>query len=220
MKLLLHCCCAPCTVKCVDSLGDENIRPGLLWYNPNIHPYTEYQLRRETLSRYAADQALNLDIIDEYGLRRFIRGVLPFLEAAAAPPGTEPPPDGDRAAANGDRAAASGDRAAANGDRASRCAWCYRTRLEKTAAQAAEGGWEGFSTTLLISPWQDHQGIRRAGEQAAEKYGVPFLYRDFRPLFREGQKKAREMGLYRQKYCGCVFSEEERYLTPREPVRA
>jgi predicted adenine nucleotide alpha hydrolase (AANH) superfamily ATPase len=175
----------------VASLGDENIRPGLFWYNPNIHPYTEYQLRRDTLSRYAADQALNLDMVDEYGLRRFIRGVLPFLGAGAGA-----------------------------GGGASRCAWCYRVRLEKTAALAAEGGWEGFSTTLLISPWQDHEGIRRTGQEAAEKYGVPFLYRDFRPLFRKGQERARELGLYRQKYCGCIFSEEERYLKKQEPVRA
>jgi predicted adenine nucleotide alpha hydrolase (AANH) superfamily ATPase len=173
----------------VDSLLDENIRPGLLWYNPNIHPYTEYKTRRDTLSRYAADRAFNLNIVDEYGLRRFIREVFPSLEAEA-------------------------------GGGASRCAWCYRVRLEKTAALAAEGGWEGFCTTLLISPWQDHERIRRTGQEAAEKYGVPFLYRDFRPLYRKGQEKARELELYRQKYCGCVFSEEERYLKKREPLQA
>jgi predicted adenine nucleotide alpha hydrolase (AANH) superfamily ATPase len=168
---------------------DEGLGPDLLWYNPNIHPYTEYTARRDALRQYAADRALNLNILDEYGLRDFIRGVFPSLEAGG-------------------------------GDGTSRCRWCYRVRLEKTAALAAEGGWESFSTTLLISPWQDHEGIRRTGEEAAEKYGVPFLYRDFRPLFRAGQEKARTLGLYRQKYCGCILSEEERYLKKRAPVRA
>ena len=68
-----------------------------------------------------------------------------------------------------------------------------------------------FSTTLLVSPYQDHDGICRAAERLAEQYGVPFLYRDFRPGFRQGQAAARERGLYMQKYCGCVFSEEDRY---------
>jgi predicted adenine nucleotide alpha hydrolase (AANH) superfamily ATPase len=164
----------------------ENLRPDLLWYNPNIHPYTEYRTRRDTLSQYAADQKLPLNIIDEYGLRSFIRGVFPGMD--------EGPPQ--------------------------RCGWCYAARLEKTAALAAEGGYDGFSTTLLISPWQDHEGIRRAASEAAKKYGVEFLYRDFRPRFREGQEKARKLGLYTQKYCGCMFSEEERYLKKRETLRA
>ena len=75
----------------------------------------------------------------------------------------------------------------------------------------AGNGFTHFSTTLLVSPYQDHDGICRAAEQAAARYGVEFLYRDFRPGFRQGQAKARELGLYMQKYCGCVFSEEERY---------
>jgi predicted adenine nucleotide alpha hydrolase (AANH) superfamily ATPase len=191
MSLLLHCCCAPCAVQCAESFLDEGARPDLLWYNPNIHPYTEYQARRDALVQFAGGRELALSIIDEYGLRDFIRGVFPGLEAEAA-----------------------------DGGGASRCRWCYRARLEKTAALAAAGGYEGFSTTLLISPWQNHEAIRREALGAAEKYGVPFLYRDFRPRFREGQEKARALGLYRQKYCGCIFSEEERYLKKREPVRA
>jgi predicted adenine nucleotide alpha hydrolase (AANH) superfamily ATPase len=192
MKLLLHCCCAPCTVQCAESLLDEGLRPDLLWYNPNIHPYTEYRARRNALVRFSEDRELALDIIDAYGLRDFIRGVFPAVEA------------GDPAEAGG----------------VSRCLWCYQVRLEKTAALAAAGGYEGFSTTLLISPWQNHEGIRRAALAAAEKHGVPFLYRDFRPRFRAGQEEARRRGLYMQKYCGCIFSEEERYLKKREPVRA
>ena len=91
-----------------------------------------------------------------------------------------------------------------------RCEKCYRMRMEKTASFAASGGFESFSTTLLISPYQNHEAIKRIGEEAAQKYKIEFLYRDFRPFFREGQAKAREKKFYMQKYCGCVFSEEER----------
>ena len=73
------------------------------------------------------------------------------------------------------------------------------------------GRFTHISTTLLVSPYQNHEGIVAAGEKFAGEYGVTFLYRDFRVGFREGQAKARELGLYMQKYCGCVFSEEDRY---------
>jgi predicted adenine nucleotide alpha hydrolase (AANH) superfamily ATPase len=125
---------------------------------------------------------LDTEMIDEYGLRSFLRGLGPDTEAAV------------------------------------RCGYCYRTRLEKTAAHAAQYGFDSFSTSLLVSPYQNHGLIRRAGEELAARYGVSFLYRDFRPRFREGQAKARALGLYMQKYCGCIFSEEERYVKKREPA--
>ena len=75
---------------------------------------------------------------------------------------------------------------------------------------AKEHGYDTFSTTLLISPYQNHEALKKIGEEMAEKYGLTFLYRDFRPGFKEGQTEARELGLYMQKYCGCVFSEENR----------
>ena len=84
-------------------------------------------------------------------------------------------------------------------------------RLEQTAQYAAEHGFASFTTTLLVSPFQNHTAIIQAAEKASEKYGIPFLYRDFRPGFQDGQAKARELELYMQKYCGCIFSEEERY---------
>ena len=85
-------------------------------------------------------------------------------------------------------------------------------RLEETARFAAENGYDSFSTTLLISPYQNHELIIKTAQAMAKKYHVTFLYRDFRPYFKEGQEKARDMGLYMQKYCGCVFSEEDRFL--------
>jgi predicted adenine nucleotide alpha hydrolase (AANH) superfamily ATPase len=157
----------------VENLRAGDICPDLFWYNPNIHPYTEYRSRRDTLIKFAGDEGLELILEDEYGLRSFIAGVYSNLE--------------------------------------NRCAYCYRTRLERTAAIAAKHGYDYFSTTLLISPYQKHDAIRKIAGETAEKYGVPFFYRDFRPGFRDGQKQARERGFYMQKYCGCIFSEEERY---------
>lgn len=91
----------------------------------------------------------------------------------------------------------------------SRCAMCYDMRLEFTAKYAAENGFDSFSTTLLVSPYQQHDLIRSVAEKKAEKYGVRFAYYDFRPGFRQGQNMARDIGLYRQKYCGCIFSLDE-----------
>jgi epoxyqueuosine reductase len=180
MKLLLHCCCAPCSVSCIRSLRAENTEPHLFWYNPNIHPYTEYKSRRDCLNEFAKSENLALTSVEEYGLRKFLNEVYSQDSDSIYPP--------------------------------QRCKKCYRMRLEKTASFAKQEGFSAFSTTLLISPYQEHEEIKRTGEETAEKYGVEFLYRDFRPLFREGQSGARAANMYMQKYCGCVFSEEERYL--------
>ena len=173
MKLLLHTCCAPCSVYCVESLRGEGIEPVSFWYNPNIHPYQEYKARRDTLRDYAAAIGLPLILREDYGLRPFVRAVAADIDH--------------------------------------RCAYCYAVRMEETARYAAEHGFTHISTTLLVSPYQDHEGIAAAAERFAGEYGVTFLYRDFRPGFRAGQTKARELGLYMQKYCGCIFSEEDRY---------
>ena len=93
-----------------------------------------------------------------------------------------------------------------------RCETCYAMRLFETAKTAKEQGFDAFTSSLFISPYQNHELLKAVAERAAEQYGVPFYCRDFRPLFREGQARARELGFYMQKYCGCVFSEEERYL--------
>ena len=104
-------------------------------------------------------------------------------------------------------------------DLENRCVkYCYRIRLEQTAKYAKENGYDTFSTTLLISPYQNHEALKNIGQEMADKYGLTFLYRDFRPGFREGQAEARELGLYMQKYCGCVFSEEMRYYN-RNPIQ-
>lgn len=174
MKVLLHCCCAPCSLSCIPSLKEENFEISLFWYNPNIHPFKEYESRRNCLIEYAKEAELELSVKENYGLREFVRNVVGNIE--------------------------------------NRCVYCYEHRLEETARFASENGFEYFTTTLLASVYQNHDAIKRAGERFAEKYGVKFLYRDFRPHFRDGNQKAREKGFYMQKYCGCIFSEEERYF--------
>ncbi len=175
MKVLLHTCCAPCSIKCIEKLKDDNINPTVFWYNPNIHPFKEYQIRRDTLIKYVKNN--NIDYLEhhEYGLRHFISDIYPYM-------GKE------------------------------RCEFCYEMRLSKTAEYAKKIGFDAFSTTLLISPYQRHEMIKKIGEKFEKKYNIKFLYRDFRPYFSDGQDEARKMNFYMQKYCGCIFSEEDRYI--------
>lgn len=90
-----------------------------------------------------------------------------------------------------------------------RCEYCYESRLEKVFEYARDNGYTAVTTTLLISPYQKHEIICKVCENLSQKYGVKFLYKDFRPMFWEGQHRAKELGLYRQKYCGCIFSIDE-----------
>lgn len=92
-----------------------------------------------------------------------------------------------------------------------RCLTCYRLRLERLAQAAREGGHAAISTTLLYSRYQRHQDIRDMGQAIAAAHGLAFLYEDFRAGWQAGVDASRELGLYRQPYCGCVFSEYERY---------
>ncbi len=177
MNTLMHICCAPCANQPVAALREEGFSVTGFWFNPNIHPYTEYQARKHTLERYAGEIGLKLVVGGTYDLR-------PFITAVA-------------------------------GDIGGRCAYCYRCRMEAAAQYAAENGYDSFTTSLLVSPYQRHELIRAAAEEMGEKYGVQFLYRDFRPLFQAGQEYARAHGFYMQKYCGCIFSEEERYMAAK-----
>lgn len=92
-----------------------------------------------------------------------------------------------------------------------RCLFCYRTRLEKTFIKGIEDRADAVTTTLLYSKYQKHDDIRTTGEELSLKYGIPFLYRDFREGWREGVEESKALDMYRQPYCGCIFSEKERY---------
>lgn len=172
MKLLLHTCCAPCSVYCIKSLRAENIEPALYWYNPNIHPYAEYKARRDCLVEYAKTKDVKLILEDTYGLDEFCRNVVDKITT--------------------------------------RCEdYCYPKRLRQVFEYAKQNGYDAVSTTLLYSIYQKHEVIADLMEALAGEYGIEFLYRDFRKGWQEGQDEARAAGLYMQKYCGCVFSEEE-----------
>jgi len=93
-----------------------------------------------------------------------------------------------------------------------RCLHCYELRLAQTAIYAKEEGFDAFTTTLFVSPYQNQQWLRDVGSRIREQYGVEFLDIDFTPGYRDGKQKAYDMGLYMQKYCGCIFSERDRYL--------
>jgi predicted adenine nucleotide alpha hydrolase (AANH) superfamily ATPase len=92
-----------------------------------------------------------------------------------------------------------------------RCLYCYASRLEAAAMEAAQRGFDAFTSSLLYSRYQKHAVITELGERLAEKYGVKFHYADFRTGWRQGIDISKELGLYRQQYCGCIYSEKERY---------
>jgi len=173
MKILMHSCCGPCTVYPLMRLREEGHEVTSLWYNPNIHPFTEYKSRYEALLLLSEQEKFDVIDIQNYGIREFTKNVVNNIDA--------------------------------------RCLYCYESRLEITAKEAKERGFDGFTTSLLVSPYQKHELIINVCKKYSEKYDIEFVYEDFRVGFREGQNIAREKGLYMQKYCGCIYSEEERY---------
>lgn len=177
MKVLMHMCCGPCAIYPWQELSREHEITGL-FFNPNIHPYTEYRRRMETAAEFADKSGFRLISIDEYNLDEFLRNAA-FREGQ-------------------------------------RCMMCYSDRLARTASVAKKGNFDAFTTTLLVSPFQKHDLIRSIGEEAANKYGVDFLYMDFRQGFKEGVQRSKELGLYRQPYCGCIYSERDRYIPKRK----
>ena len=92
-----------------------------------------------------------------------------------------------------------------------RCGYCYLSRMERVVKYAHDNGYDAFSSTLFISPYQKHDLLKSICEKLSKKYNIQFLYRDFRPYYELGREMFRETGLYMQKYCGCIFSERERY---------
>ena len=174
MKILLHICCAPCAIHPFRELikSGENEVTGF-FYNPNIHPASEEEKRRQALTDYAKKENFEV-IFGKYDVREFFKRIGAEQEAP------------------------------------SRCKICWRMRIEKAAEIAKTERFDAFTTTLLVSPYQDRESITEIGAECGRSFGVQFLAADFRDGFRSAQEKAREHGIYRQKYCGCVFSEKER----------
>ncbi len=96
-----------------------------------------------------------------------------------------------------------------------RCRRCYQMRLQKTAEFARDNGFDAFSTTLLVSPYQQHEILQQTGQEIAEAAGIEFFYQDFRSGWNQALEESKNLRLYRQKYCGCLYSERDRYRYAR-----
>ncbi len=175
MKVLLHTCCSNCAIYPFEVLRGKGYDIVFHWYNPNIHPYSEYKLRLDSLKKL--QQIWNLDILYEDDYRDFYK----FLRLVS-------------------------------GKEKERCNICYRLRLESTVKKAKDLGIPNFTTTLLVSPYQNFDSIIKRGNELSEKYGINFLEEDFRSGFKKAMTIAKALELYRQRYCGCIYSEAERYI--------
>ncbi|MDR2867328.1 MAG: epoxyqueuosine reductase QueH [Acholeplasmatales bacterium] len=167
MKLLMHTCCGPCSVNIINYY-QPSWEIKLFWYNPNIHPLEEYNLRLGALNDYA--KLLNLEVITN----------LDYLESSWL--------------------------------ESNRCQGCYELRLRETFKYAKAHGYEAVTTTLLASPYQNHQLIKELLERYALEFQIPSLYIDLRNQYFDGLRYFKSLNLYSQKYCGCIFSFKE-YLT-------
>jgi hypothetical protein len=185
-------------------MGDEAVG---YFFNPNIHPYQEYQKRLEALKTYSEKVGLEVIYRDEYLLEEFLRNVSRRVN----------PVRNSSRALNPSGIILKSDPAAeqrgiiSNGVK-ERCPYCYSVRLEATAREAKKSAFDGFSTTLLQSTHQDHALIKETGERLAREIGIPFYYEDFRQGWKRGLEVSKAMGLYRQQYCGCIYSEKERFM--------
>lgn len=173
MNVLLHICCAPCSIFPVEVLRKEDHKFAGFFYNPNIHPYSEYIKRREEVEKYAIKTSFSV-ICSDYDVESYFQKV------------------------------------AYDEDVKDRCPGCWWMRLDKAAEFAKENGFDAFTTTLLGSPYQDHEVIKEICKDVAKKYGLSFYYSDFRVGFKKAHDMARSEKMYCQNYCGCLFSEKER----------
>ncbi len=143
------------------------------WYNPNIHPFLEYQKRLEAVKLWAKKEKVRIIYKDEYDLKGFLRRVV-YRESK-------------------------------------RCYLCYHLRLRQTAIFARKGKFDYFGSTLIISPHQDQKLLRELMETLSKEYGVKPYLRKIEEEWRKSRELSKKMGLYHQKYCGCIYSEAERY---------
>ncbi|TET26841.1 MAG: epoxyqueuosine reductase QueH [Dehalococcoidia bacterium] len=172
-SVLIHCCCAHCAAYSVQHWREQGYEVGALWYNPNIHPYTEHQRRLEAMKSLALEVNLPLTVSEGYDIIAYFRQVA--------------------------------------GHEGERCQHCFRLRLAKTAEKAHQMGSHAFTTTLLISPHQKHDLLKEIGSQLAREKDMEFLYADLRKRYSDSRHMTKPLDLYRQQYCGCVYSEWEGY---------
>ena len=174
-KLLLHVCCAPCSSYVLEYLS-RYFEITLYFYNPNISPESEFELRICELRRFVSEAGYTAEIVKgEYEPEKFYEIVR----------GREDEPEGGE-----------------------RCFLCYRQRLEKSGLYAAKHGFDYFTTTLSISPYKNAEKLNELGSEIAARYGVRYLYSDFKKKngYKRSIELSREYRLYRQNYCGCIYS--------------
>lgn len=184
--LLLHACCAPCSSYVLEYLS-RYFKITLFYYNPNISPESEYRYRVSEVKRLVAEMLPDSDIT-------VVEGRYDPERFAQAVRGLEREPEGGK-----------------------RCRACFRLRLEEAARQAQALGCEFFTTTLSISPLKNARALNEIGEELAPIYQTRYLVSDFKK--REGYKRSIQLSaeyhLYRQDYCGCVYSKLEREAIKR-----
>lgn len=174
MKLLLHTCCAPCLIYPLERLKEKGFSVEGFFYNPNIHPFAEYENRKRAIIDFV-NKISKIDITySEYFPEEYFRSI--NLKEKTG----------------------------------ERCSLCWLLRLKETAKRAKENGFDAFSTTLLVSPYQNQELLKRIGEDVAKDCKIEFYYEDFRPGFRKARDLAKSHGIYCQRYCGCIYSEVER----------
>jgi len=180
-KLLLHSCCAPCSSYVIELLNSV-FELTVFYYNPNIFPREEFEYRADEQVRLVKGMSLE----DSVSVVRGDYDVELFENLSR---GLEDVPEGGE-----------------------RCTRCFRLRLGRSARYAAENGFDYFTTTLSISPLKDAQRLNAIGRELAEKFGVAYLFSDFKK--KNGYKRSCELsaehGLYRQDYCGCIYSAQQR----------
>ena len=180
-RLLLHSCCAPCSSAVLERLT-EVFDITVFFYNPNIAPEEEFVHRVEEQARFIAE-------MPKRGTIELIRGEYDDDAFYAMSKGLENVPEGGE-----------------------RCTRCFRLRLGKTAQLAKQQAFDYFTTTLSISPLKDAQRLNAIGAELAAQFGVPYLFSDFKKKngYRRSCELSAEYGLYRQDYCGCIYSQLER----------
>lgn len=177
MKILVHICCSNCSIYPLQSFLLRGMDIKGLWFNPNIHPYTEYSRRLNSLKKLQKLWNIDIEYSDEYMLDDFLQAIVNKKE--------------------------------------NRCFACYSIRMERTAEIAKKMNFTVFTTSLLASPYQKFDIIIKTGHEAAKKHGIRFYAEDLRQGWGISRNLSREFGLYRQNYCGCIYSEMERYQKER-----
>lgn len=180
-KLLLHSCCAPCASYVLEYLS-QYFEITVFYYNPNIYPPEEYAER-------AAEQKRFIEQFPAKHKIRYIEGPYDTKRFYDMARGLEKVPEGGE-----------------------RCFGCYKLRMEEAAVLAKEGGFDFFTTTLSISPLKNAEKLNEIGEELEAEYGVKHLTSDFKKKngYQRSTQLSREYNLYRQNYCGCIFSKNER----------